>query len=83
MESLIAWRTAKNTSDFSVSTVPADGPALFGARPSVTTVLTKFDSHINTGPALWGLTHVRFYHFEFPQIFLGIYVQYISTLFSF
>ena len=36
----------RNISDFTVSTVHADGLAPLGARPSVSTVMTEFGSHI-------------------------------------
>ena len=38
--------------NFIVSTVPTDGPAPYGARPSAGTVMTRFMSGINTAPAL-------------------------------
>ena len=37
---------------FIVTTVPADGLALLGARPSAHTVMTKIMHNIYTGPAL-------------------------------
>ena len=42
--------------DFVVITVPADGLAPSGARPSAVTVMTKIKSHLYyTGPPLTGL----------------------------
>ena len=41
--------------NFIVNTVPADGLAPLGARPSAGTVMTKSRSHTYTGPALKGL----------------------------
>ena len=39
-------------SNYVIMTVPADGLAPLGARPSADTVMTKFSSCIYTGPAL-------------------------------
>ena len=56
-DGIVYWRilglnellTSKGSmSSFVISTVPADGPALLGARASADTVMTKFGTRIGT-----------------------------------
>ena len=42
-----------------VITVPADGLALLGARPSAATMRTNLQAHICIGPALEGSTKLQ------------------------
>ena len=49
----------ENVSNFIAITVRADGLAPNGARPSAGTVMTKFVTHMNMGPALVGLSFTR------------------------
>ena len=50
-----SWSWEENLSRVSVSTVPADGIAPLGARPSAGTVMTKFKPSTCKGLSSWGI----------------------------